>query len=70
MAEYVERITTNGRNIDYKRPCSPVECQVEGAEKWVRKVNLFDSKYQPSNFAQADERSSDSRITPPAARAG
>ncbi len=54
MAEYVERITTNGRNIDYKRPCSPVECQVEGAEKWVRKVNLFDSKYQPSNFAQAE----------------
>ncbi|MDA2934624.1 hypothetical protein MYX82_09815 [Acidobacteria bacterium AH-259-D05] len=55
MAEYIERITTNGRNIDYKRPRPPVDCQMaEGDAKLVRKVNLFDSKYQPSNFAQAD----------------
>ena len=47
MAEYLERITTNGRDIDYKSPHPPVERQVEGDGKWVRKVNLFDSKYQP-----------------------
>ncbi len=55
MAEYRERITTNGRNIDYKRPCSPVECQVADSDKTLmRKVNLFDPKYQPSNYALAD----------------
>ena len=55
MAEYIERITTNGRNIDYKRPHPPVECQTtEGDRELLRKVNLFDSKYQPSNFSKPD----------------
>ena len=55
MAEYIERITTNGRNIDYKRPHSPVECQTaEEDRKLLRKVNLLDSRYQPSNFAKPD----------------
>lgn len=53
MVEYIERITTNGQNVDYKRPHSPVECQVEGDTRF-RKVNLFDSKYQPSNYSQAE----------------
>ena len=55
MTEYIERVTTNGRNIDYKRPHPPVQCEVvEGDATLVRKVNLFDSKYQPSNYAQAE----------------
>lgn len=55
MAEYIERITTNGRNIDYKRPHPPVECQTaEEDRKLLRKVNLLDSRYQPSNFAKPD----------------
>jgi homogentisate 1,2-dioxygenase len=55
MAEYRERVTTNGRNIDYMRFSSPVECQVADSDKeLVRKVNLFDPKYQPSNYTLAD----------------
>ncbi|MEE2822823.1 MAG: hypothetical protein VYA53_07555 [Acidobacteriota bacterium] len=55
MDEYIERITTNGRNIDYKRPHSPVECKTtEEDRKLLRKINLFDSKYQPSNFSKPD----------------
>ena len=55
MAEYIERITTNGRNIDYKRPHPPVECQTaEGDRELLRKVDLFDSRYQPSNVAKPD----------------
>ncbi len=55
MAEYIERVTTNGRNIDYKRPNPPVKCKVAKSDTGlVRKVNLFDRKYQPSNYAQAE----------------
>jgi hypothetical protein len=55
MAEHIERITTNGRNVDYQRACSPVGCQIDpGGRELLRKVNLFDSKYQPTNFAKPD----------------
>lgn len=55
MAEYIERVTTNGRNIDYKRPNPPVKCKVAKSDTGlVRKVNLFDRKYQPSNYTQAE----------------
>lgn len=55
MTQYLERITTNGRNIDYQRPQPPVECQVEEKDTvLLRKVNLFDAKYQPSNYDRPD----------------
>ena len=41
--KYLERITTKGRNVDYKRSRPPVDCQVADADKGrVRKEPTYE----------------------------